>query len=189
IPVGLSTLCFFLLTNTDIILVKHFFSPADAGYYSVAQTIGKIVLFVPGAIGVVMFPKIVETHSKKMNTLVVLKKCLWAVGFLSGFAFLLSLLFPNIILNILTGHSQPEAVSLVKYFALSMTFFALVNILMIYHLSLHNMKFIYFMLFVSLLQLTAISLLHSSLEQVLIIMVLCSVLLFSTGLWMSKESA
>ena len=189
IPVGLSTLCFFLLTNADVILVKHFFSSVDAGYYSVAQMVGKIVLFVPAAIGIVMFPKVVETHSRKMDTRAVLKKCLWAVGLISGLAFFFALFFPGFILKVLTGHSQPEAISLVKYFALSMAFFALGNILMLYHLSLHNMKFIYFLLVICILQLLSIWLLHSTLEQVLIVMVLGSVSLFSVGLWMSKEEA
>ena len=91
-------------------------------------------------------PIVVETHSRKMDTRAVLNKCLWAVGLISGLAFFFALFFPNFILKFLTGHSQPEAVSLVKYFALSMAFFALGNILMLYHLSLRNMKFIYFLL-------------------------------------------
>ncbi len=186
IPVGLATVCFFLLTNADVILVKHYFSEVDAGYYSVAQMVGKIVLFVPAAIGVVMFPKVVETHSKNMNTRSVLNKCLGAVGLISGLAFVFALFFPEFILKTLTGHSQPQAVNLVKFFALSMAFFALVNIFMIYNLSIHNMRYIYSLLIVSCVQLLSICLFHSTLEQVLTILVLGAVSLFFLGLWMSE---
>jgi O-antigen/teichoic acid export membrane protein len=43
IPVGLTLFFFMVLTNIDLILVKHFFLPIEAGYYSIAQMVGKIV--------------------------------------------------------------------------------------------------------------------------------------------------
>src|SRR3972149_2017554 len=46
-PVGTTVLCFMVLTNIDLILVKHFFTPMEAGYYSIAQIVGKIILFLP----------------------------------------------------------------------------------------------------------------------------------------------
>lgn len=187
LPVGLSTLCFFILTNIDIILVKHFFTSAQAGYYSVAQMIGRIVLFVPGAIGVVMFPKIVENHAKKINTLSILKKCLFAVGGLCGGCAFFALVFPGLILRLLTGQTHIESIALVKLFAVSMSFFALVNILMLYHLSLRNINYVYFLCVVAFLQSVCIWFLHSSLEQVLVILSVSSVLTFVAGLWLARK--
>jgi len=43
--VATALLCFMILTNIDVVLVKHFFKPLEAGYYSVAQMVGKIILF------------------------------------------------------------------------------------------------------------------------------------------------
>ena len=187
LPAGLSLLCFFALTNMDIILVKHFFSPLEAGYYSVAQMVGKIVLFVPGAIGVVMFPKIVDSHVRNGNTFLILKKCLIVVGLLCGLATFCTFLLPSLILKILTGHSQPEAIELVKFFSLSMSFFALVNILMLYHLSLHRMKYIYTLTLVTLLQFLGIWLFHSSLKEVISILLMGSVALFFMGMRFSLK--
>ncbi len=187
LPVGLSTLCFFILTNIDIILVKHFFTSAQAGYYSVAQMVGRIVLFVPGAIGVVMFPKIVESHAKKINTLSILKKCLFAVGGLCGACAFFALSFPGVILRLLTGQTHPESIALVKFFAISMSFFAMVNILMLYHLSLRNIRYVVFLCIVSFFQTVCIWFLHSSLEQVLIILSIHSVLAFAAGLWLARK--
>lgn len=45
LPTGITLLCFMVLTNIDLILVKHFFKPIEAGYYSIAQMVGKIILF------------------------------------------------------------------------------------------------------------------------------------------------
>ena len=186
LPVGLSMLCFFALTNMDIILVKHFFPPLEAGFYSVAQMVGKIVLFVPGAVGVVMFPKIVDHHSKNENTKVILRKCLWVVGTLCGIATFFSLIFPAFILKVLTGHDQPQAIALVKFFAVSMSFFALINIFMIYHLSLRRMRFIYLMSVMTIFQFLGIWLFHSTLTGVLLTLNLCSAVLFYFGICFSR---
>jgi len=186
LPVGLSMLCFFALTNMDIILVKHFFAPLEAGFYSVAQMIGKIALFVPGAIGVVMFPKIVDSHAKNENTKVLLKKCLIIVGLLCGSATVVTILFPAFILKVLTGQEQPLAIGLVKFFAVSMSFFALTNIFMLYHLSLRRMKYIYFLACMTVCQFLGICLFHKTLTDVLLVLTFCSAILFCFGLNFSR---
>lgn len=182
LPVSLGLLSFFALTNMDIILVKHFFEPLEAGYYSVAQMVGKIVLFIPGAVGIVMFPKIVDSHTKNEETLFILKKCLGAVSILCGLATFCSFLFPTLILKILTGHSVPMAVSLIKFFSLSMGFFALVNILILYHLSIHEAQYIYVVALLALLQFIGIWFFHSSLAQVIAILLVFSIILFVSGI-------
>jgi O-antigen/teichoic acid export membrane protein len=186
LPVGLSMLCFFALTNMDIILVKHYFPPIEAGFYSVAQMVGKIVLFVPGAVGVVMFPKIVDHHSRNESTKVILRKCLWVVGTLCGLASFFALICPAFILKVLTGHDQPQAIALVKFFAVSMSFFALINIFMIYHLSLRRMRFIYLMSAMTIIQFLGIWLFHSTLTSVLLTLTLCSAVLFYFGVLFSR---
>jgi len=45
LPVSAMLISFTILTNSDVTLVKKFFSPLEAGYYSVAQMVGKIILF------------------------------------------------------------------------------------------------------------------------------------------------
>lgn len=188
LPVGLCTFCFFALTNMDVVLVKHFFSPLQAGYYSVAQTVGKIVLFIPTAVGVVMFPKVVDSHVKNGNTKAILKKCLGAVGFLCGIAAAVTFLFPVFILKFLTGHSHPEAVELVKYFSLCMGFFALVNIFMLYHLSLHRMEYVYALTLLTVCQFLGIWFFHPSLKSVLQNLLFFSVILFYLGIHFTRRS-
>nr|MQY69337.1 oligosaccharide flippase family protein [Bacillota bacterium] len=75
-PVIAALLCFFILTNVDVILVKHFFSPLEAGNYSAAALVGRIILFLPMAIVVVMFPKASELYAQKRDSSPILKKSL-----------------------------------------------------------------------------------------------------------------
>ena len=182
IPVTVGLFCFIVLTNIDIILVKHYFSPLEAGYYSVAQMVGKIILFLPIAICVVMFPKIVDLYAQNKNTIPILKKSLTFVSILSFGGVIISILFPQFILNVLTGKAELQSIPLVPIFALAMGFFALVSVLMYYHLSIHNYKFILAMVFFTFLQIILIAFFHKQLIDVLYILLFSSIFLFSIGM-------
>ncbi len=53
------------LISTDVVLIKHFFHPEEAGAYAAVATIGKIIFYFTAPIGSVMFPMIVQRHVKK----------------------------------------------------------------------------------------------------------------------------
>lgn len=182
VPVSISIFCFMVLTNIDVILVKHYFSPLEAGHYSVAQMIGKIVLFLPAAITVVMFPKVTNSYAQNKETVTILKKSLIIVGTLCFGAAIISVIFPHFILKVFTGKVVFQCVPLARLFALAMTFFALVQILITYHVSIHNFKFIFFVAFFTILQTVLIILFHKNLINVLYILLFISTLLFACGM-------
>lgn len=170
--------CFMVLTNIDVVLVKHFFKPLEAGYYSIAQMVGKIILFLPIAITLVMFPKTSELHAHAKATSHLLKKSLLYVGALCGTAALICLLFPGLIVRLLSGKDHLHCIPLARIFSVTMVFFALVYVLSFYHLSIHRLGFIYSLVLLTVLQILAISLFHQSLSQVLYIMCGNAMLLF-----------
>jgi O-antigen/teichoic acid export membrane protein len=179
IPVAIYALSFFSLTNIDIILVKHYFSPLDAGRFSIAQLVGKIVFYFPGAIGLVMFPKIVDSHAKNDDTGAIVKKCLLIVSVLCGFTVLICSFFPAFILKILSGKYQPSLDALVILFALNASAFALVNIFSLYNLSVHKKNFMVILLAMALFEAAGICLFHKTLESVLIVgLATASILLY-----------
>jgi len=181
IPVAVYSLSFFSLTNIDIILVKHYFSPLDAGRFSIAQLVGKIVFYFPGAVALVMFPKIVDSHAKNDDTRVILKKCLLIVGILCGLTVLVCSFFPAPILKLLSGKYQSSLDSLVILFALNATAFALVNIFSLYNLSIHNKAFIWTLFIMALFEAVGICLFHATLESVLIVGLLTASILLLFG--------
>jgi len=185
VPVFLSTLSFYLFTNADVVLVKHFFSPLDAGYYSVGQIVGKVALFFPSAVGLVMFPKVVDAHAKEEDIRPLLAKSLSIVGILCVPIILAATLWPAWILTVLAGKAPAQALELVRFFALSMSCFALVQILMLYHLSRHNNLFIYVLVGAAFLQVAAITFFHASLVEVVRILVITSCALVVWGVTFS----
>ncbi|MCK4649394.1 oligosaccharide flippase family protein, partial [bacterium] len=157
-PVILVLLFFMILTNVDAVLVKHFFSPLEAGNYSAAALVGRIILFFPVAIVIVMFPKASELYAQKKDSLILLKKSLIYVGLLGGGATLIFFLFPRLPLWLLSGNRFQASTPLVGKFALAMTLFGLVNILFFYQLSIHRFRFLYLAGIFTLLQIIAITL-------------------------------
>lgn len=178
-------LCFMALTNIDVLLVKHFFEPLEAGYYSISQMVGKIILFLPVAITLVMFPKTSEFHTQAKDTLSLLKKSLLYVGILCGFTSVICLLFPGLIIRILSGQEHSDCIPLARIFSITMFFFALLYVLLFYHLSIHYTGFIYSLLLFTILQIVMIVLFHQRLPQVLYIMCGNAVLLFLINLYLA----
>jgi O-antigen/teichoic acid export membrane protein len=177
-PVAISSFCFMSLVNFDMVLVKYFFVPEDSGLYSLAQMVGKIFLFFPGAISTVMFPRVSGLNAANMNTSVTLKKSLLLAIALCLGAGLFYNLFPGFVLKILTGKAFGESIILGRLFSVSMGFFALLYILITYFLSIKDMRFIKYLVFFTGLQFLAIVLFHSSLFHIQWILCINSILLF-----------
>ncbi len=166
------------LVNSDMVLVKYFFSPSDAGLYSLAQMLGKIFLFLPGAISMVMFPRTSGLNAKNMETVSVLKRSLLYVLGLCILSVLFYNFFPSLVLKILTGKAYPESIVLGRLFSVSMTFFALLYILLMYFLSVKDLRFIKYLVFFTALQLLAIAVFHNNLIQVQLILCINAIVLF-----------
>ncbi|MFH0790512.1 MAG: oligosaccharide flippase family protein [Candidatus Omnitrophota bacterium] len=177
-PVAISLFCFASLVNLDMVLVKYFFSPADSGLYSLAQMVGKIFLFLPSAISMVMFPMISGLNAKNMDTSGYLKKSLFYAGILCVTAVLIYNLFPAFILKVLTGKAVRESIILGRIFSISMSFFTLTYILITYFLSLKDLRFIKYLVISTICQVMAISLFHNSLFQIQAVLCVNSIILF-----------
>jgi len=75
-----SMFCFTMLTNADVVLVKHFFDPIEAGYYSAASLASKILLYLPSAVAIVMFPKSAERFALGQDSSDILRRGLLVTG-------------------------------------------------------------------------------------------------------------
>lgn len=177
-PVIISYFCFLNLVSFDMVLVKYFFSPEGAGLYSLAQVVGKIFLFLPGAISIVMFPKVSQLNAQNKETSPTLKKSLSYGLLLCIVAIITYNLFPVFILKVLTGKAPLESIRLGRLFSISMSFFALLYIFISYFLSLKDMRFIKYLVLFTVIQFFAIIFFHKNLIQVQLILCTNAALLF-----------
>lgn len=186
-PVAITMLSFTLLTNIDVILVKHFFPPLDAGYYSIAQIAGKITLFLPSALAVVIFPKSTTHYVKGSNPNKLLYKSLALTAILCGVISIFCFLFPELILRVLTSKQNPVSNSLVGLFSLTMAFYALVWIIVNFMLATHNLRIVPFLLVIAVLESVSIYTWHSSLKMVLYFLLFFSIISFIVSIYVVKR--
>jgi O-antigen/teichoic acid export membrane protein len=173
--VGLA--CFTALTNVDLVMVKHYFSPTEAGYYSAASVLAKIILFFPGAVACVMFPKTSERHALNQDPAGIARTALLAVAVLSCGLLLAYFLFPSLLVKVLFGPGYEATIRLVGIFGVPMALYALVNLLLSYYLSIRNARFIWLLVGSTALQVVLLSLFHTTLLQVITVLLLNAFLL------------
>ena len=113
---GMQAIIFFIgqviINNIDILMVKHYFAPRDAGLYAAIALVGRLLYFATWSVTSAMFPvsagEVVEQESRK--TLVV--PLLFVAGLSVGFVFLLAA-FPDLVIGVLFGggfhHGKDEA--------------------------------------------------------------------------------
>ena len=176
-PIAISNMCFIWLVSFDMVLVKYLFSADASGVYSLAQMVGKIFLFLPGAISLVMFPRTSGLNATNSDTMSVLKRSLLYAFCLCLSAAIFYNIFPGFTLKILTGKALPESILLGRLFSISMTFFAFCFVLINYFLSLKNLSFIKYLILSVIFQFFGILIFHRSLLDVQLVLCANSFLL------------
>src|SRR3989344_2571542 len=178
IPIFIALISLTLLYNVDIILIKHFFSEMETGYYVAASKLGLILFFATISISQVMFPKVSELHKKKENPIHLLKKSLLISLLIIIPAIIIFYSLPGLIVNILFGPQFSEAVPYVGPFSVIIGLFSLVYILTFYNLSINRKRFLYILVTFNLVQVGLITLFHSTIFQIINILILQMTALF-----------
>jgi O-antigen/teichoic acid export membrane protein len=182
----LATIGLTFMTNADLLIVKHYLSDTEAGYYAAAALLGKMILFATAPIAMVMFPKATAMNNKNHNGVNLLRNSLLYTGGISFFIIAVFILIPELIVKILFGSNFMEISGLLVYFAAAMAFFSLANTFVFYDLATRKYRFLYVLGAVSVLEVVLISLYHdSSLTVVRILLALMAILLI--GVWFSVK--
>ncbi len=183
--VGLSLLCFAFLANIDLILVKHFFDPFEAGHYSALSVIGRGFLSVAMAIALTLFPKVAEQHERKLDPFSILTRSLLVSMVLFGSGILVCFLFPRIVIRTIYGPQYEVISPLLRMFAVAITPLGLTYILVNYNLARHRTSSIWILMVGAAVYTALLALFHSSLKQVVFILGGSSFFIFLLSLGMT----
>ncbi len=175
----LANLLFGVMTQIDVMLVKHFFSPVDAGFYTSAAVIGKAVLYLPGAIVLAMFPMVASNHAVGNSSFGMVCKALVFSGILTGTGALLLYFFPDTIVSVLYGERYLPASRTISVFGVAMLPVSLSFLLMHYLLAQGQTRFIVFMGAAAILEITLIYCFHSTLSSILFAIMMAGLLMFT----------
>lgn len=160
-----------MLVNVDVMMVKHFFPGYEAGQYAALATLGKIVLFFASSISVALLPVASKKHAQGKSTKSELFIALGLIVLLSAGILVVYALFPTFIIRTLY---TDEYTALSSYLWLIGVYFMLYNIsytLMNFFIARNKKWILLAPLAIAALQISGIWLFHSSIGDVLMIMV------------------
>lgn len=179
-PVLITTFLLTAIYTIDAILVKHFFNATEAGYYLATSKLGTIIYFATGAVNLVLFPQVSELHLKNEGHKKILFRALGIVLLLTVSITLFYFLFPRFIVMLLFGNNYLIIKDYIGLFGIVMSLFSLIYIICFYNLSINRTGFIYILFLFILAEAILIWLFHSSIVQVIyILLALLSFLLLS----------
>lgn len=181
IPSSLAMLGMTSLISTDILLVKHFFDPLQAGVYAGLSLVGKVIFFFTSSIGGVMFPLIVKKHAKNENYNNIFKMAITMVFIPSVFISTFYFLYPDLAINFfIKNEIYRSASGLLGLFGVFITIYSLIALFVYYFLSIKKTNVYIPVLFAATIQLLLITLYHGSLLTVISISLLVALILLVT---------
>ncbi len=177
-PSSIALLGLTSFISSDIILVKHFFDPHQAGLYAGLSLIGRVIFFVSAPIATVMFPIIVQKHSKNENYTNTFKLSLLLVIFPSLILTAFYSIFPHQAIMFFLKREDYLAISpYIVPFSIFITFYGILAILSNFYLSINKTKIFIPIIIGAIAQIVFIYFIHQNFFQIIIISLVCTVLL------------
>ena len=188
LPTMVAMFCFTVPANVDVIIAKHFFSANTAGLYTAATVLGKIILFIPGAVVAAMFPMVSKMYAEKRDTSHLLNISLLYTGLISGAMAAGYWFFPSLVMKIPFGLEYVEVAPVVQLYGMAMLFFSLTVVFMRYSLAIRDVKYVYLFAFFTLLEIGLLTVFHASMmEMVWILLVVNAALLISSIIYVLRR--
>lgn len=172
---GVQAITFFvgqvIISNLDVVLVKHFFDATQAGVYAAIALVGRLVYMLSWSIVSGMFPFSAGTHSEAKGGRVVLSTALLLVIGVGVLSALGAWLAPPALWHALLGAGFPIAShgfsALLAYYAAMTAIYCVSIVLMSYEVSRKIGNVAWVQLGFSGLIVLAIYLFHSDLSEVI----------------------
>jgi O-antigen/teichoic acid export membrane protein len=162
-----------LINNCDIVLVKHFFAPADAGLYAAIAMVGRVTFSGSQAVVNGMFPVVAGSKREERKSFALIGTALLLVLLMGvAMASILSVM-PSAVWTTLFGKSfqiaGPHGFSyLLALYAIATTFYCLAVVVMTYEMSYKIANTNYYQLLFSGILIAGLYFYHGSLEQVIV---------------------
>lgn len=173
------TLTMALIGFGDVLIVKHAFSPSEAGLYSVASLSAKVLLYFVGFVPAILIPQATHRHARGERTRRTLfAACVFvAVVSLAGVAAYR--VFGALLLHLLVGPAFDAALPLLPTYAGAMAFLAMTNTLGSYALATHRLAFVVPLVVATIGTLAFIAAAHPSLAAVAQELLVGNIVMFS----------
>ena len=166
-----------VINNSDILLVKHYFNPTDAGLYASLALIGRMVYFIAWMFVMLLLPDVVRLKKEGKNTKPILFKYVLYITIISLSIITVCYLFPELIVQLFFGEQYLPIASLLWKYGIATSMFAIANIFAYYYLSLDRYIPVVITGILGLLQVVLIVFYHNNLEEVVYVQIIAMVIL------------
>lgn len=155
-------IAFALLSNLDVLMAKLWLSPHESGQYAALATIGKVVIFMPSAIAVVMVPGVARARASGTSAATVLRKTGPLVLATTLLVAVPILAFPSETLELMFGGKYTGASGGVRAIAVAGIGLALVYLLVVYTVAIQDPRWVLVLTGGVLVQVLAVLLRHGN---------------------------
>ncbi len=178
-----------IINNSDVLLVKHYFDPKEAGLYASLALIGRVVYFVAWMFVMLLLPTVVEKQKNGEATAPVLFKYALYIGVLSLTIISACALVPELIIQIMFGEAYLAMAPLLWQYALATSLFAISNIFAYYFLSLDQYTPVVVSGLFGLCQIVLIVFFHNSLAMIVHVQIIAMIwLLIAQWLYFKQKN-
>jgi O-antigen/teichoic acid export membrane protein len=169
-----------IISNIDILMVKHFFPPDMAGLYAAIALVGRLLYFGAWSIVSVMFPVSAGTSEERQTPALLALPLLMVTGMSAAFVLFLAA-FPQLVFRTLFGAHFSTSVQgldwLLSMNAAATGIYAVSVVLITYEMSRRIANTGWLQLVVSGLIVLGVAWFHSSLMEVIVVQEVLRVLL------------
>ena len=179
-PIFLVWPAFMILTNMDMLLVKHYLSPYEAGMYSSLAVLGRGILFLSEAIGVGMFAIGVQENAVRVDNFTTYHRAILLCSIMYVIVITIFMVMPEIIIKVIFGEMYVINAPYVKFISISMALFGMLRIFINFNLARGRRRFILLIYVAVIAEFLLIVFFHSSIQHILLILIAISGSLFIT---------
>ncbi|MBU0679224.1 MAG: glycosyltransferase [Verrucomicrobia bacterium] len=165
-----------VLMNADVILVKHYFDPAEAGLFSRAAVVGRLIIFLPQPIAMAMFPKVVTGGEVSRGTARTLVKAILLVSLVIVSVAVVCTLIPGLALRVLTGDSSEDLIPVVRGMAWGLCPLSITFVLMNFELAQRRFFITLPLVGCAIAYVIGVAVWHKTFMQVVFVLIVVSIL-------------
>ncbi|MBW2059021.1 MAG: oligosaccharide flippase family protein [Deltaproteobacteria bacterium] len=173
VPVFVANLSFAVLTQVDLLFVRHYFPPGEVGVYASAAVLGRAIMYLPASLILALFPMVAEAEAKNQSAAHLLVKASGYTMALAGTGTFIYGFFPTPVITVLFGEKYIHAEAILGLYGLAMLPMGLLLILINYNLARAKVRFVNYLLALGIAQICLILIFHESFTQILWIVFGC----------------
>lgn len=177
-PAAIASFSLLSLITTDIILVKHFFDPSSAGIYAGLSLVGRVIFFLSAPISTVMFPLVVQKHTRNENYQNIFRLSVILIFLPSIALTVFYFIFPEFTIRFfLKNEEYVSAATYLGFFGIFIGLFSLLSVFTNFYLSIKKTNIFIPLVVGAITQAILIWIWHETFWQIIIISTVVTFLL------------